>query len=148
MSDEKELRDYLFKEIEIVQPIINRMGHNSFLIKGWAITLVVIVMVFRNLPDQAYLAIIPLAAFWCLDAYYLRQERLYRDLYKWLVANRLKTDKRLLSMDTSQFNVSFWRTLFSSTLVLFYVLILVLVLAFEFAHGSASCAALTENGYC
>lgn len=139
MSDEKELRDYLFKEIEIVQPIINRMGHNSFLIKGWAITLIVIVMVFRNLPDQAYLAIIPLVAFWCLDAYYLRQERLYRDLYKWLVANRLKTDKHLLSMDTSQFNVSFWRTLFSSTLILFYVLILILVVVFEFAHGSTSC---------
>ena len=134
MNNEKDLRDYLFKEIEIVQSIINRMGYNSFLIKGWTITLVVIVLVFRNITEHPYLAIIPLGAFWFLDAYYLRQERLYRELYKWLVANRLKTDRRLLSMDTSQFNVSHWRTLFSSTLILFYMFILMLVVAFEYAH--------------
>ena len=133
-DDEGDLKDYLFKEIDIVQSIINRMAYNSFLIKGWAITLVVIVLVLRNTPDQTYLATIPLVAFWCLDAYYLRQERLYRDLYKWLTANRLKTKERLLNMDTDKFDVSFWRVLVSRTLLLLYGLILVLVMMFGFVH--------------
>ena len=132
-DDEKDLRDYLFKEIDIVQSIINRMGYNSFLIKGWAVTLVVIVLVLRDTHDLTYLAAIPLLAFWFLDAYYLRQERLYRELYKWLVANRLKTKERLLSMDTDQFDVSYWRVLVSRTLLLFYAFILALV-AFGFAY--------------
>lgn len=128
MTDDEELRGYLFKEIDIVQSIINRMGYNSFLIKGWTITLVVIVLVFRNTLEQTYLASIPLVAFWFLDAYYLRQERLYRDLYKWLVANRLKTKEHLLSMDTSRFDVSFRRVFFSLTLMLFYAFVVLLIL--------------------
>ena len=142
VKDDEELRDYLFKEIDVVQSIINRMGHNSFLIKGWTITLVVIVLVFRNTLEYTYLAAIPFVAFWFLDAYYLRQERLYRELYKWLVANRLKTNEHLLSMDTSRFDVSFRRVFFSITLLLFYVFVVSLMLASAvidmFTHDSAS----------
>lgn len=128
MADgEKDLRDYLFKEIDIVQSIINRMGYNSFLIKGWTITLVVIVLVLRDTHGLTYLAAVPLLAFWFLDAYYLRQEQLYRKLYDWLVENRLKTKERLLRMDTDQFDVSFWRALVSRTLRCFYPPILTLV---------------------
>ena len=130
MTAYKELRDYLFKEVDVVQPIINRMGYNSFLIKGWTITLVVIVLVFRNTSEQTYLAFIPLFTFWILDAYYLRQERLYRDLYKWLITNRLKTKEPLLSMDTSRFDVSIRSVLCSLTLLLFYgFMILLMALA-------------------
>ncbi len=36
-----------------------------------------------------------LACFYLLDAYYLKQERLFREQYQWLIENRLKTDERL-----------------------------------------------------
>lgn len=31
-------KDSLYKEIELIQNCINRMAQNSFLIKGWALT--------------------------------------------------------------------------------------------------------------
>lgn len=34
-------KDLLFKEVDIIQGIINRMWTNSFTIKGWTVMLVV-----------------------------------------------------------------------------------------------------------
>ncbi|WQY06705.1 hypothetical protein KVM74_06810 [Helicobacter pylori] len=39
-----------------------------------------------------------LACFYLLDAYYLTQERLFREQYQWLIENRLKTDERLFEV--------------------------------------------------
>ena len=32
-------KDELFKEIDLIQGCINRMAQNSFMLKGWAVTL-------------------------------------------------------------------------------------------------------------
>ena len=89
MNVDERLEAYLFKEIDIIQDLIRRMAFNSFLIKGWAVTLVVITLLLKGGADTAamvFLPYLPLIAFWFLDAYFLRQERLYRKLYDWVTA--------------------------------------------------------------
>ena len=73
------------KHLELVQGVINRMASNSFMLKGWAVTLVAGIFALADQDtDKLYflVAYIPVLAFWGLDAYYLLQERLYRSLYE------------------------------------------------------------------
>ena len=72
------------KHLEFIQGIINRMASNSFALKGWAVTLVagIFALASRDSEKLFFLvAYIPILIFWGLDAYYLSQERRYRDLY-------------------------------------------------------------------
>ena len=72
------------KHLEFIQGIINRMSNNSFMLKGWAVTLVAgIFTISSKDADKMYFLVsyIPIVVFWFLDEYYLGQERLYRDLY-------------------------------------------------------------------
>lgn len=72
------------KHLEFIQGVINRLAANSFLLKGWTITLTAALFAFAAQDaDLAFAFIAPFSAFafWGLDAYYLRQERLYRLLY-------------------------------------------------------------------
>ncbi|MBW8004043.1 MAG: hypothetical protein FVQ80_18960 [Planctomycetes bacterium] len=82
MENKESLKEYMLKEIEIIQDIIKRMAFNSLMIKGWAITLVVVSLLLKGTDKyQIWIAFIPLLVFWFLDAYFLWQERLYRELY-------------------------------------------------------------------
>ena len=93
------------------------------MIKGWAVTLVVVTLLLKGDKFQVLIAFIPLGVFWFLDAYFLQQERLYRELYKCVVANRLKTEEHLFDMNAYRFkdNVqSKLRIMFSITLGWFY----------------------------
>ena len=76
--------DKKLKHLELVQGVINRMANNSFMLKGWAVTLVAGIFALAGKDtDKLYflVAYIPVLVFWGLDAYYLLQERLYRSLY-------------------------------------------------------------------
>ena len=84
-AGKKDSHDFFLKEIDIIQSIIKRMSHNSFLLKGWTITLVVVSLLLKGTQEHVFLAIIPLITFWLLDSYFLRQERLYRKLYEWVI---------------------------------------------------------------
>lgn len=132
--DENEVhREYLFKEVDLVQEIIKRMANDSFLIKGWTITLVVATLLLKGDQVQIYISLLPLLAFWFLDAYFLQQERLYRKLYNWIVANRLNTDDFLFDMNAYRFKdevQSRLRIMFSITLLTFYGLIAILILLY------------------
>lgn len=138
-ADKKDLKDYLMKEMDTIQSIINRMSNNSFLIKGWTITLIVGTLLLEKtlLTDsklQITIAFIPLVVFWFLDAYFLWQERLYRKLYDWVITNRLNTDEKLFSMNAYRFKdqvQSRIRIMFSLTLGWFYGSIVILVGIYE-----------------
>lgn len=70
--------------LEMIQGIINRMASNSFLLKGWSITLVAGIFALSTKDsNQKFFLItyVPLIVFWILDTYYLQQERKYRNLY-------------------------------------------------------------------
>lgn len=75
------------KHLEMIQAIITRMNSNSFMLKGWAVTLVAGVFALASKEANEFyflIAFIPVMTFWGLDAYYLLQERLYRDLYNYV----------------------------------------------------------------
>lgn len=130
------LQKFYIEELKFIQEAIKRFALNSFQIKGWAITLVVVSLLLKSSENpllaqcQGFIAIIPLILFWFLDAYFLKQERMYRKLYKWVVENRLKEEKNLFSMDASEYEKhvqSVFRTMFSITLVTFYGIIFILI---------------------
>jgi hypothetical protein len=131
--DNEALRSYLLKEIELIQDIIKRMAHNSFLIKGWTITLVVASLLLKGPRYQAWVAFIPLLMFWFLDAYFVWQERMYRELYSWVVSNRLKTTEHLFDLDAKRLekNVqSKYRIMLSITFGWFYGVIGILIVMY------------------
>lgn len=77
--------DKKFKHLELIQGVISRMASNSFMLKGWAVTVVSGIFVLASKDtDKLYflVAYIPVIVFWGLDSYYLLQERLYRALYE------------------------------------------------------------------
>lgn len=79
MSEERKIAHLGF-----IQDVINRMGNNSFLIKGWVIALVAAMFALSAKEANSkfgYLVILPVLVFWGYDGYFLYQERLYRWLY-------------------------------------------------------------------
>jgi hypothetical protein len=120
----------MLKEIDLIQDIIKRMASNSFLLKGWAISVITIILALKQTDSVALLAAVSILAFWYVDAYYLRQERLYRRLYKWVISNRMKSDDFLLDLDTKRFQNevdSLICTMASETLIMVYGAILVTI---------------------
>lgn len=112
--------------LEMIQGIINRMASNSFMLKGWAVTLVsgMTVLIGED-SSMGYLLVIllPVIVFWGLDSYYLRQERLYRSLYE--KARKMKEEEIDFSLaaDPEEFDSSknyYCNCLFSKTESLFY----------------------------
>ena len=133
MEEKESLKEYMLKEVDIIQEIIRRMAFNSFMIKGWAITLVVVALLLKGTEYQVWIAFIPLLVFWFLDAYFLWQERMYRKLYEWVIKNRLKTDEYLFDMNAYRFKdevQSRFRIMFSITLGWFYGSIAILIIIY------------------
>ena len=109
------------KHLELIQGVVNRLATDSFRIKGWAVILVsaiLVLLVRESRADLAGLGFIPVLFFWGLDGYFLRQERLFRDLYDHV--RLLKDDQVDFSMDTSSFCQSWLAATLSITLSLFY----------------------------
>ena len=134
MEEKESFRDYMLKEIDIIQDIIRRMAFNSFMIKGWTITLVVVALLLKGTEYQVWIAFIPLLVFWFLDAYFLWQEQMYRKLYEWVIKNRLKTDEYLFDMNAYRFKdevQSRFRIMFSITLGWFYCSIAILIVLYS-----------------
>lgn len=78
--------------MEFVQAVVTRLANNSFLMKGWALTLSSAILGFAVTQGHsllALMAVIPAAAFWLLDTYYLRQERAFRQMYADVAAKRV-----------------------------------------------------------
>lgn len=137
------LTNYMLKEIEIVQDIIKRMANNSFIIKGWCITLVVGTFLINGKNIFILVAFIPLLFFWVLDAYFLHLENLYIELYKWIITNRLNTAEYLFDMNYKRFEKvstlkDIIKKMFSTSLSLFYgslILITIVILTIILTKG-------------
>lgn len=130
MASEEEM----LREFELIQGIIERQAENSFRIKGWTVTLVVVAIIFRTNDFQLFGAFIPLIGFWGLDAYFLRQEKMYRRLYSWVRENRPDNDSRQFDLDASRFDDQIDRvptTMFSRTLLTFYGTITILLAVYS-----------------
>ncbi len=93
------------KHLELIQAVITRLAGNSFSIKAWTIALIGTLgaLAAKDADTRLAIALIfPLLCFWCLDAYYLRHERLYRALYDKVVTSDPQVP--VYSLDTRPFN--------------------------------------------
>jgi len=137
-----ENKTILEKEIDLIQACISRMAQNSFIVKGWLITLVTVILAL--LPDKVDakilcgVVIVATLCFWYLDAYFLRLERLYRWKYEWVITNRGNSLSYLYDLNPK--NQEMWvmdkdnkakkipsivRVMFSESLVPLYAIIIV-----------------------
>lgn len=112
------------KHLEFIQNVITRMNSNSFLIKGWTITLVSALFALASKDvnlNYVLISYISIPTFWILDGFYISQERQYRDLYHQVSS---KDDDDIdFNMNASSFNKNdrTWLSgIFSKTLNMFY----------------------------
>ena len=129
--------------LEMIQGVVNRLSNNSFLVKGWSVTLVSALFALAAADTQIffiYLAYFPAFAFWVLDGYFLHQERLFRELYDH--ARMLDEENIDFSMNTkTESKVDSWfRVTFTRTLVIFHgfvfgSIVLVMIIGFRLTSG-------------
>lgn len=124
------------KHLDFLQLVITRMNVNSFLLKGWTVTLVAALFAFAAKDSNIQYVIITYIStplFWVLDGYYLSLERQYRDLYN-VVRN--KNENQIdFDLNASSYNTGknmWFPCIFSKTLNIFYGTLLLLTLAVMF----------------
>ena len=117
------------EHLDMIQRVIDRMGNNSFQLKGWAVLIIIGIFTFAGEGNDVRCILftnIPLIVFWGLDAYYLQLERKYRKLYDYI---RITKDKNTnFDMNPNQVkltiseskDICFLNCLLSKTEILFY----------------------------
>jgi hypothetical protein len=122
------------KHLEFVQNVITRMNSNSFQIKAWTITLVTgILAVYAATQNSCYILIclLPIIAFWFLDAYYLLQERKFIGLYNDIAEIGNNQIIRAYEMNISFYKngkYCFVNVLFSTSIVLLYLTLIIIMI--------------------
>ncbi len=108
--------------LQMIQAVITRMAGNSLMVKVWTVTLVAALFALAAADTNGffvYVAYLPAVMFWALDAYFLRQERLFRKLYDQV--REIEHGTVDFSMNTHPFNVgTTWSVAWSRTLCLFH----------------------------
>lgn len=92
------------KHLEFLQSAIARQSNTSFVIKGWSLTIVSAFFGFSVAQRSVGLSLVvylPVLGFAWLDAYFVKQERLFRHLYEAAIAP--KTSIPIFAMDTREF---------------------------------------------
>ena len=109
-----DLESKIHKEIDLVQEIIKRQSQNSFQIKSWLMAILTAIIVIGKdsiLMNQSIkinaialnlFLFLPIFCFWYLDAFFLSKERLYREVYKWIIRHR-RTNPELYLYDLNTF---------------------------------------------
>lgn len=129
MSEIKE--ENLHKELDLIQAVITRMAQNAFYVKGWSITLVAVVLALGDddllsTAERPYLLgliLVVWLAFWYLDAYFLRLERMYRKLYEYVVANKDAPKRLRYNLNVKPYvadTPTEWQIMLSISLRVFY----------------------------
>jgi hypothetical protein len=111
------------KHLEFIQVAISRMAGNSFLLKGWSVTVAggLLAVSFKELDRRyVYISLGLLAIFWLLDGYYLSRERRFIGLYNQV--RKTPEEEIDFSMDSRPYGQKCnWAvSTFSATLLVFY----------------------------
>lgn len=121
-----------FKHLDYIQENISRMSNNSFIIKGWTISIISILFIFSNKEmNKSYLLITLLAVlvFWYLNGFFLQQERKFRALYDKV---RKQSESEIdFSMSTDEFkSKDFYLigNMFSKSIFPLYLVIIIMIL--------------------
>ncbi|CAA0092744.1 Uncharacterised protein [BD1-7 clade bacterium] len=70
--------------LSLIQGVINRMAANSFVIKGWSITIMAAIIALASSLKSwplTFIVVFPVLLFWWLDAYFFMLEKTFRKLY-------------------------------------------------------------------
>lgn len=135
--DDNRILQARIAHLGFIQGVINRMGLNSFLAKGWAATMTAAVFALSdrmNDPRFILISLVAVAVFWLLDTFFLHQERLYRKLFEKVAKG--ETDSRAFPMSTRGLHgevANEFRVFFSKTLLLYYGTLMVALLFAMFA---------------
>jgi len=111
------------KHLDFIQAAIARMATNSFLFKGWAITIAAGLSAFAAFNTKTALlaiALISTTMFWGLDGYYLWLERGFVDLHKRVAAMSEDAIDFSMAVDKTCAFGRWFKTLFRYHLVFFY----------------------------
>ena len=122
VSDEPSI-DAKLKHLEFVEAVISRMATNSFLFKGWAITIAAALSAFAAIDSKAgvlAIALISTLMFWALDGYYLWLERCFVRLYSDIAATAPADIDFKMAPDKTHKLWRWFKTLFRPHLCLFY----------------------------
>jgi hypothetical protein len=118
------------KHLEFIQLVITRLNVNSFIVKGWVVTLMAAVFAVSTASDNfliPFLNYFIVPVFWIFDGYYLSQERKYRALYDEI---RIKKEEEIdFNMDASKFKggkYSWISSIFSTPFVFLYLLLIII----------------------
>ena len=117
------------EHLKIIQAVVDRMGRNSFAIKAGSLTVVaglLAVSLGIHSWEVAAIGTIPIAMLWGLDAFFIRQERIFRRLYDMVRLGPApeigSTDYLSMNTDQAQSGVnSLLATILSRTLPFFYI---------------------------
>jgi len=115
--------DAKLKHLEFIQAVITRMATNSFLFKGWAITIAAALSGFAAVDSKHGLLVIALVStlmFWALDGYYLWLERCFIALYQLVAARSEEAVDFSMQVDKSHAFCKWFKTLRRPHLVVFY----------------------------
>ncbi len=135
------------KHMEFVQNTITRMAGNSFLIRGWSLTLVSALFALAAKDTNGWFAAIslfPCFMFGLLDAYYLSQERKFRSLYD-SIRIGATTDFSMDTRPVAKPYDSFGSALISKTVILFHgavlgiIILVIIILAVKALLEGTSC---------
>lgn len=145
------MEEQKIKHLEMIQGIITRMDQNSFMLKGWMITIVsALLAIYADKGNIGYLivSIFPILVFWFLDAYYLQQERKFRGIYSDIVEGK---DLPLFKMPIGEYNkkkdckYSYCDVFWSKTIAGLYCTILVFIVLIVLYLVFKDCITITCN---
>ena len=118
------------------------MANNSFLLKGWIISLIAVILaltkdtlIATQLSYFNAILVLPVIVFWYLDAFFLHKERCYRKLYDWVIENRNKTTEFAYNLNYTRFVKDvdgILKIMFSKTLLPFYGFIVLVLITLTF----------------
>ena len=99
----------IHKEIDLIQSCISRIAQNSFMIKGWFVSIYAVILAL--LPERVNILLLCVSLvlvnliFWYLDAFFLRTEKIYRKIYAWVLETRLHNNRELMyQLNPEKFN--------------------------------------------
>lgn len=116
--------------LDRAQAIITRLAGNSLAVKGWSVAIATATLAYiakDGVPQAAWLVVIPVIAFWFLDACYLRLEQGARNRYN-EIAGQAEADLDYL-LEPILSSKGLIRSLFTSSTALFHIPLLVIVIA-------------------
>lgn len=130
------MNEYNVKHLEMIQAIIERMGNNSFIIKGWSFTSIGALFAFWfSNTSMWYILLLNFCVtilFWIHDAYYLSLERQFRRLYDEVRLSDTETDFRMTpKQEEGDFLVALFRPILKYTYGLIVIATLIFLIVFR-----------------